>query len=617
MDFELWHMYGINNLADVPGLLAPASAQATQPAPLTLEQELFDVLRSERVGIVYQPIISLASAELLGYEALARGPDDSRLSTPASLFTQAEESGALFALERICRAKAVSHLGDLPAHQKLFINVHTRTVCDKGFVSGDTLTMLSRTGLDPSQIVFELTERHYVENYRAFQATLKHYRDQGYRIAIDDVGAGHSGLLTLVELKPDYIKVDMSLVRNVTRDFARQSVIKALCTVARSINAKVVAEGIESEAELAILIGLGVDYGQGYYIARPQNPKPFASREAIFALNRNQYGHLLGSRFTTLGDLTVSGITADETVPVTIAKEMLAETEDPLASLTILRHGVPVGLVMRHYLDRILSGKFGVPLFSRHPVCEIMDRAPLLLDSNTTLDQALEAALTRPAEKLYDDLIALNKDKSYAGVVPMQRLLNGMARLQISLAKGANPLTGLPGNVVIEEEIHRRMRLGQACSVIYADLDDFKAYNDSYGFDKGDKMIVLIARLLLSATRRYGAVGDFIGHIGGDDFVIVTAETKADQLANRIAALFARVVRRCFTPVDWERGAFWGRTREGLEDFLPLTTVSMAIVDCHAQQDYLQLGKTAAQLKKRAKSEPGSVIVRDRRATCE
>ncbi|MBT9154342.1 MAG: hypothetical protein DDT39_01014 [Firmicutes bacterium] len=130
-------------------------------------------------------------------------------------------------------------------------------------------------------------------------------------------------------------------------------------------------------------------------------------------------------------------------------------------------------------------------------------------------------------------------------------------------------------------------------------------------------MIVLIARLLLYATRRYGAVGDFIGHIGGDDFVIVTAETKADPLANRIADLFARAVRRCFIPVDWERGTFWGRTREGIEDFLPLTTVSMAIVDCRAQQDYLQLGKTAAQLKKRAKSELGSIIVRDRRATCE
>lgn len=627
MDFELWYILGLNSVVLDPHAVSPATfpkVDAEKSAELEvveaveqpLDEELREILRCESVSIVYQPIVSLASAEPLGYEALARGPHGSRLATPDALFTQAEESGSLSALERICRAKAVSHLGSISAHQKLFINVHARTVCDSGFVGGETLALLRRQGLEPTQVVFELTERHYVANYQAFQATLRHYREQGYQIAVDDVGAGHSGLLTLAEIKPDYIKIDMSLVRGLDHDLARQAVIRALCTVAKNINAKVVAEGIETEAELTTLISLGVDYGQGYFIAKPQNPKPFASRESIFAINRHQYGHLLGSRFTTLGDLAATGITADETMVVEYAKRVLTETKDPLASMTILRNGVPVGLVMRHYLDRILSAKFGVPLFSRHPVCEIMDGAPLLLDCDIPLDQALEAALTRSADKLYDDIIVLTKAGHYAGVVPMQRLLNGMARLQIDLAKGANPLTGLPGNVAIEEEIHRRARLGQTCSIIYADLDDFKAYNDSYGFEQGDKMIVLLGRLLIYATKRYGTEGDFIGHIGGDDFVIVTAGAEVDCLAQRIAELFSRAVRQCFTPMDRERGAFLGRTREGIEGPMTLTTVSMAIVDCRTQQDYLELGKTAAQLKKRAKREPGSAIVRDRRVTC-
>jgi diguanylate cyclase (GGDEF)-like protein len=594
----------------------PAVRPLAEPVAQPLDEELREILRCESVSAVYQPIISLSSAEPLGYEALTRGPQGSRLATPDALFTQAEESGSLSALERICRAKAVNHLGSIAAHQKLFLNVHAKTVCDKGFVGGETLAMLRRQGMEPAQVVFELTERHYVANYQAFRATLQHYRQQGYQIAVDDVGAGHSGLLTLAELKPDYIKVDMSLVRGIDQDLARQAVVKALCTVARTINAKVVAEGIETEAELAALMSLGVDYGQGYYVAKPQNPKPFASRESIFAINRQQYGHLLGSRFTTIGDLATTGLTADETMIVEQAKGVLAETKDPLASMTILRNGIPVGLVMRHYLDRILSAKFGVPLFSRHPVCEIMDGSPLFLNSSTPLDQALEAALTRPADKLYDDIIVLTKAGQYAGVVPMQRLLNGMARLQIDLAKGANPLTGLPGNVAIEEEIHRRARLGQTCSIIYADLDDFKAYNDSYGFDQGDKMIVLLGRILMYAAKRYGAAGDFIGHIGGDDFVVVTAGEEADRMAQSIAELFARAVPQCFTAADRERGAFLGRTRAGVEGPLPLTTVSIAIVDCRSQQDYLDLGKTAAQLKKRAKQEAGSAIVRDRRATC-
>jgi len=357
VDFELRYILGQNGFA-VDHALPPKTASpresVKEASPITelqedeisLEDEMAGVLRHERVSAVYQPIISLASAEPLGYEALARGPQGSRLASPDALFTQAEESGTLFALERLCRAKAVTNLGSIPAHQKLFINVHTKTVGDKDFVGGETLARLRRQGMEPSQVVFELTERHYVENYRAFHSTLRHYRDQGYQIAVDDVGAGYSGLLTLAELKPDYMKIDMSLVRGVDHDLARQAVVRALCTVARSINSKVVAEGIETEAELTTLIGLGVDYGQGYFVAKPQNPKPFASREAIFAINRHQYGHLLGSRFTTLGDLATTGLTNDETMTVTTAKEVLAETKDPLASMTILRDGIPVGLVI-------------------------------------------------------------------------------------------------------------------------------------------------------------------------------------------------------------------------------------------------------------------------------
>lgn len=234
--------------------------------------EFRQILSEERLHIVYQPIVSLDKAEILGWEALTRGPAVSYFASPLTLFTFAEEVDLLYPLERTCRHLALRDMPKLELKQKLFINIDPQTINDPHFIKGETKAILESLGLSPANIVFELTERRSIQDFPTFRKSLKYYRDQGYLIAIDDAGAGYSSLQSIVELHPDYIKMDISLVRNVDTENVKKALLETFVTFARKVNCEIIAEGIETPQELETLINLGISNGQGYYLARPAYP---------------------------------------------------------------------------------------------------------------------------------------------------------------------------------------------------------------------------------------------------------------------------------------------------------------------------------------------------------
>jgi len=582
---------------------------------LRYRQEFLEILANKQLSVVYQPIVSLTSGEMLGWEALARGPENSYFSRPDHIFNFAEEVGLLFPAEKVCREKAISCIGDLDAEQKLFLNVHPRTMSDLNFIKGETLQILRNHGLLPRNIVFEITERHSIGDFSSFKQLIENYRSQGYRIAIDDVGAGFSGLQTIAEIRPDFIKIDMSLVRNIDSILSRQAVVEALISLAGNINSRVVAEGVETQQELNTLLLKGVHYAQGYYLARPDFPRPTVSGQAASYIRHRKVAGLIGRQsYLSVGDLAVPAQIVEQETTVSKVKGLLEGLRQPDSSLVVVRGRETAGLVMKQKLYHTLSSLYGISLYFERHITEVMDHAPLILESYTTLELAAELAMNRDQDKLYDDLVVVDADGALIGVVSIQRLFETLARLQIELAKGMNPLTGLPGNLAIEEELSRRARHAKTSSVIYVDLDRFKSYNDTYGFKHGDQMIVLLAKIIVHCTSKYGGQEYFVGHIGGDDLIVITIPEYATQICRKIMQLFDRLVGGCFSAEDRARKAFYGQDRFGRQEWLPLTSVTMAIVECEEQKDYGLLAETAAQLKKHAKAIPGSVFVRDRRA---
>ncbi|WP_158602229.1 EAL domain-containing protein [Cohnella endophytica] len=234
-----------------------------------LRFELEHLLAESSIKSVYQPIMKLGDGRVFGYEALTRCPEGSLFDGPLSLFQFAEKHNMAFALDRLAREKAIRHCPTLGTVQKIFINVTMSIINDPHFVSGQTVRWLDERGLHPGQVVFELTERSSIDDFEAAKKILAHYRRQGYEIAIDDAGAGYSSLQSIVELSPDYIKIDRSLISMADKDEMKKHMLRTFVRFAKKMNIRTVAEGIERPEELRLLRAIGFDYGQGYLIGRP------------------------------------------------------------------------------------------------------------------------------------------------------------------------------------------------------------------------------------------------------------------------------------------------------------------------------------------------------------
>jgi EAL domain-containing protein (putative c-di-GMP-specific phosphodiesterase class I) len=227
-----------------------------------------DLLLSEDVTILYEPIMNLTTREIRGYEGLARGPWDSDLHSPGALFQLAEENGLLFELDCLCRRLALRGARGLQPGKLLFLNCLPTAIHDPSF-RGDVLRRtLEDLRLRPSDVVFEISEKESIHNFDIFREARDYYAELGFKIALDDTGVAYGSLEAVMELSPDFIKVDQSLVRGIDTDPPRQELLRALNSVAGKLKAEIIAEGIETSEELATIQTLGIAYGQGYLFGR-------------------------------------------------------------------------------------------------------------------------------------------------------------------------------------------------------------------------------------------------------------------------------------------------------------------------------------------------------------
>jgi EAL domain-containing protein (putative c-di-GMP-specific phosphodiesterase class I) len=249
--------------------LAQAAHQRRSDELLTLER-LQDVLLRERVVTAYQRIIRMKDDSILGCEALSRGPRGSGLDTADALFGAARSHGLEVELDRLCRRRALlASVGRVPSNAKIFVNTLPATMRDPQFRGKALIDFLDRAQVSPDRIVIEITERLMIDNYALFRETMADFTQLGMSFAVDDVGAGYSGLELIHKLKPSYLKIDMGLVQDVHVSTVNRAMAKAIITLGHKIGAEVIAEGIQSEEELQVLRALGVDFGQGYHLARP------------------------------------------------------------------------------------------------------------------------------------------------------------------------------------------------------------------------------------------------------------------------------------------------------------------------------------------------------------
>lgn len=571
------------------------------------KEEIFrTILATRNIRSVYQPIVSLQDAAVLGYEALTRGPEESLFHSPMELFGFAEATGELYALDRLAREKAIEGCGGLGKDQRVFINIPAQVIHDPQFAPGATLEILRRCGIQPRNVVLELTERSSIEDFATAKLLLQHYRNQGYQIAIDDAGAGYSSLQAIAELKPDFIKVDRSLIENIHLDKMKETLLEIFVSFARKMSIRIIAEGIECWEELQKLRQLGVHYGQGYLLGYPKPGQAELPGEIVAQVKRISY--LQGQdRVLQIGSLASPSSFFQSGTPISVIADFFNRHEH-VPGAVILDKETPVGLVMREKLFQQLAGRYGVSLYWSRPISQLMDRSPLIVDEMVPVESASQMAMGRELKRLYD-LVIITTGIKLLGVASIRTILESITNERMENARVANPLTGLPGNTQINRELNRRILDTERFVVVYADLDHFKWYNDRFGFQKGDEMIQFTADVLQQSVSACGHPRDFVGHIGGDDFIVIS-QTKGPEL------LCEEIIRRFRQGVDLlaEEEGGWGmvmdRNDRPVAGGGPHLSLSLLVCEFRERITLDRISEAAAALKKKAKSTTGSLYVK-------
>ncbi|MBF0528139.1 MAG: EAL and GGDEF domain-containing protein [Deltaproteobacteria bacterium] len=580
---------------------------------MELQKEFMALIEEGAIVPVYQPVLDFSKGETMGWEAFSRGPADSSFAAPSTFFRFAEYIGGVYELDQRCREMALANLGTIEKDQMIFINTHPMSLSNGRFGPKSFGNLLARHNLNPKNVVLEFSQKLHVTSSSQLRQALKPYREAGFRVAVDDMAGGRSSLTLLSQVQPDFIKLDVSIVRGVDSDPFKRLIVETLAYMSKLLRARLIAVGLESETEFSALVSMGVQAGQGFLLSGPEAVKKEATIQTPTVGSFQEVRDISWKCSKPVVEMVEMPMTAP---PDTTIEEIqtLLKDKPPTSNVVIVDGLKPIGQLMSYNLDRRLGQRYGISLYLQREVTHLMNRGPLIVDSDQSVEEVAKLAMQRRGPEIYDDII-VTRNNELVGTVSVQRLLDYLAQFQVELAKGTNPLTGLPGNLAIEHELERRIKHQIASSLMYVDLDNFKVYNDVYGFSKGDQVILMTAQVLGDAINKAGDYRDFLGHVGGDDFIIISTYDRADAIGEAIVKRFAEEAPKYYNEEHRRTGSMIAVGRDGIRREFGFVSVSIGIIDFEFHRSFTlsELSERAAEIKKFAKSKWGNSCVRDRR----
>lgn len=561
-----------------------------------LTEMLLTLIQEKQLYPLFQPVIDTSRGVIIGHEALIRGPEGHPLEYPDRLFSLANEKHLLSELELACRSAAMQAFQRNSMQGKLFLNVNPNVLQDDSHPHGSTLRLSQQFGIPPEQIVIEISERYPIEDTENLKHAIIHYQKLGFMIAIDDLGAGYSGLKLWSELHPDYIKIDRYFIHSIETSSVKREFVQSILSLATSLRTKVIAEGIETTDELEQLQALGVNYYQGFLLGRPSSLPITEIRSSLLKPNHTtalNYQSTIASVTDTISCMSVHTRSSE-------ALDAFAQ-DKTLSSLPVINDETVVGILRRERIMEVFSGSYGHALNANKSVAQIMDESPVCVDWQTSLEEVSQLITENDDVDIYQHIIVTRKG-NYYGVASIKNLLRKITELKVNNARHANPLTQLPGNVAINQIIEEQLLQSQRFHVAYFDLNHFKPYNDIYGYERGDQVIKWCARIL---QKHLFKDGHFIGHIGGDDFVAISKDEKhIKQQCERIIKDFEREITRFYHQEHIDMGGIKALSRNGKPAFYPLLSLAIGIVqpdpsECSSHHDVALL---ASEAKKRGQT---------------
>lgn len=581
-----------------------------------LRIHLEHILENARLMTLLQPVLDLVEGRVMGYEALSRGPSNSPLHGPQALFRAAEQHGLLSALDWACVRLALKTHSRLNLPGQLFVNLSPGSLLDPAFEPDALLGALKKAGMASHQVVFEITENASALDYGDLRQAVSELRAAGIEVAIDDLGEGFSSLRLWSELKPAFVKIDKHFISGIHQDPHKIQFVRSIRQLAEGAHSCVIAEGVENTSELAVLKDLGIRYAQGYLIGRP-SPVPIRlpPREVETCLRSGKVSvfpmlHARDGMHVPASRLVMSAPSVSPHTPSQDVLDLMMQHPE-LHAVAVVDKGTPVGILHRPALLDQFIGLYGRELHGRKPCRELMDPDPLIVDKATHMTE-LSDLVVKKGKAAFTQGFIITTEGRYLGLGSGFDLMREVTEMQIVAARYANPLSGLPGNVPIQEHMERLLGNSKTFVTAYFDLDQFKPYNDVYGFRRGDDIIQLLARILRESCN---AELDFIGHIGGDDFVVLFQSLDWEIRCHGMLARFDRECQALFNPEHVTDGGYCSEDRRGVMAFHSLVTLSIGavLVDPTNFHQYREVARAASEAKRMAKRIDGSSLFVDQR----
>ncbi|MDP8984686.1 MAG: GGDEF domain-containing protein [Pseudomonadota bacterium] len=563
---------------------------------------------------VFQPIVDVANCIIFGHEGLLRGVAGSPLHLPGALFREANAAGVADELE--FTAAEVIFAGYRQHHNAklLFVNFSARAITQIGSEAGrqqfcDTLI---RCNVPARSLVIEITEHERVTDHAGLTHAIGFLRGLGVAIALDDFGDGSSSLRLWAEVQPEFVKIDRYFCNGIHADGKKVQTVKAMLRLAENFGSRVIAEGIEEASDLRIIRDLGIAFVQGYVTGRPAAipaaDLPPAALSILTARDIAVFPELRRAfHYSPKAEQLLI-----EAPPITAActnHELLElfQRNPQLHAVAVLAEGRPVGLVNRkRFTDKYLLPYYP-ELYGRKSCSEFMERDPVVIEMSQPLEELVEILTSTNQRYLSEGYILVDSGR-YVGLGTAEQLVRSVTELRIEAARHANPLTFLPGNLPITEHVRRLINGNNGFSASYCDLNNFKPFNDQFGYSQGDKMIRLLASVIVGEC---DPQRDFAGHVGGDDFVVLFQSADWENRCARIIARFNTAALTLFDAQTRDRGYIESEDRQGNLMRFPLTTLSIGAIYVtpkmfHAPED---VASAAAVAKHRAKKLAGGLYI--------
>lgn len=573
-------------------------------------ETIHDIISLGLITPSYQAIYDFSGKNIVGFEALARCPDVDNLKNPSELFEAAEFFGCVSELEWLCVVKAIEGFRKQALPGKLFVNMGPNSlfeILDKN----SPFFQLIIEQVDDIELVLELSEKYPFEDFQRIRTLTDLLHRHGVKLAIDDLGAGYSGLRAWAEIQPDYVKVDRHFIDNIHVDSVKREFLRSIYEISRGLNCHVIAEGIESPQELEVIRAIGINLGQGFLLQKPEPFPALSIPEEVVFHQRTLILRTLNTRPAESVEVLLKKVKPlDEESHAEVVNDIFQRNKN-ISSLPIVKDERPVGIVSRTSMLEKFSGRFSHQLFGRHPVSEFMDSSPIIVDCHTRLEEVSEMVTENINADLNNDFIIVKSGK-YLGVGNVKCLLRLITDSQIRFARYSNPLTLLPGNVPIYESIDELLTSGEDFWLAYVDLNHFKPFNDTFGYCQGDDVLKTLGDILSSMVMP-GI--DMVGHVGGDDFVLLFRSENWYERCKNILTEFDQHKSHFFTEDVINENGIWCDDRQGNPQFFPLLSVAIGVVNPCAQRcrSHREVSQLATDAKHQAKLVEGNYIFVSRR----